>query len=354
MNSPFEFFKSIEDNKWTGEVEVTSSQGHATLLIKEGKFLWAHRPLDRAVERLSKISWIQIPDENALQLARTWEALVGQLLAANQDQYGRLVEFLKTDRLEIFFRVFFWTNVEFIPRSFDGIALNITALGFYTLRPFGPLLAEAQKRVEDWPVMKQKMGSSKRIFISLVDPTILKEKNEKEIKEAERTSNVFSFDEIELIKLCDGRNSVQDLIRYLPDGEFLIVRRVLDLWRKGAIRPKDDEQSSISLHARSPDFDWKDLWGAGILAIITSLLWGLLAINKPGPVAKEMPPQELLQALSIHKSQYGHYPLTLSELSSSVLPYPQMIQDFDYAVLSPTEFRLTAKSKDSKASKMIK
>ncbi len=169
MSSLLEVLKQFESEKWSGEITVTSSQGNCELLIYQGALLWAHRPLDRAIERISKFNWIQLPPEASLRGVRTWEDFVRLLLHSNHDSYQQLVRFLKTDRFEIFFRMFFWSNVEMTPRPFAVSPPDQAELGFYAPRGLNTLLKEARRRIDEWPKIQKQIGSSKRIFVCTVE-----------------------------------------------------------------------------------------------------------------------------------------------------------------------------------------
>ncbi|MDB5037816.1 MAG: hypothetical protein JWQ35_1344 [Bacteriovoracaceae bacterium] len=355
MKTVFELFDGLEKEGFSGEVDVTASQGHATVYIKEGRFVWAHRPLDRAIERFQKISWMKMPDSEALLNARSWHSFVGLLLAENQEQYGRVVSLLKVDRLEVFFRIFFWTNLEIIPRGGDLAPLDATELGFYSVRKFDRLLTEAKKRVEEWPKMKTRMGSSRRIFISQVETSSLQvnfdlvEESFDQIADGVSPKIVlphvpFSSEEVEILKICDGRNTVQDLIRILPDGEFLIVRRLLELWRKGAIRPKDDEESLVSIHTRSGDIGGRDIFASIWMIILISLCFFTFS-ELSRPDAPSNMPQEITQAVEIYRKLEGHYPLTLSDLPKNLINPKRAGQDFEYSLSDPLRYEIKAKTR---------
>jgi hypothetical protein len=354
VSSVFDLFERLRRESFSGEVEVTSSQGHAIILLKEGKFVWAHRTIDRAFERFQKVSWLQMPSAAQVASGRSWGDFVVALLEANPDSYNRIVRLLKMDRLEVFFRIFFWSNLEMIQRTVDVHTLLVPPeLSFYSVREFEPLLIEARKRVADWPDMKIRMGSSRRIFMSQVEPSSLKIDYDAAVDEpsiapaspdnGQLPQVPFSSEEIEMLRHCDGRNTVQDLVRTLPEGEFLIVRRLLDLWRKGAVRPKDDEESVVSIHARADDISPRDIIGASAVAFLVSLgflLAGHIFIAPP-PAAV---PHEIQQALVIYRRTEGHYPATLTEIPSRVFLTRNTLKKFDYTLADPMHFDVKPKA----------
>jgi hypothetical protein len=347
MSSLQDLFEKLRRDSFSGEVDITSSQGHATILLHQGKFVWAHRTLDRAYERLQKVSWLQMPEPPF----RNWPEFVIALLEVNPDNYARAVRLFQMDRLELFFRIFFWTNLEMKAKSFDTAPLLAPSeLGFYTPRDFEPLLLEARKRVEEWPSMKQKMGSSRRIFMSQIEPSALQVDYSTESPGSISQSGgglsqtPFTPEEIELLKHCDGRNTVQDLVRTLPEGEFLIVRRLLELWQKGAVRPKDDEDSVVSVHARTGEITARDilasLWVAFVFGVAFFSISRLIGIEPPPRGI----PQEIPQALNAFRKMEGHFPLTLSELPSKLFLSKDRLRSYDYSLSDPTHYEIKVRS----------
>lgn len=356
MSVLFEFFERLDREKWSGEVHITSSQGHAYLLFKEGQLIWSHRPLDRAIERMRKIEWLHLPPEEILASTKSWESLVRDLISTNQDQYSRLIRFFKTERVEIFFRVFFWSNVELIPRTFEVTLPDPVTFGFYRPRKLSLLLEEAKHRLKEWPVIQERMGSSKRVFVSSIT---LPELDARQIDEIDRAlmnadegaspqaalkGLPYSPEEIELLRLCDGTANVQEIIKASLDGEYLVLRRLMNLWNKGAIRPKDEEHSeqrhiapvtsTLSNH-RWYDSIWVALWIA-VLSLTLSILQGL----SPSVVVV---PTSLTQAIEVFRFKHGHYPLSLEELAAEPSLRELPIQAFHYALLRSDEYEITLK-----------
>ncbi len=359
MKVLIDFFSKLEKESWSGEVDVTSSQGHATIVIKEGQFLMAHRPLDRIIERFEKIPWMKMPPRERLQHFKSWEGLLSEVIASNQESYLRMIQHVKLDRLELFYRIFFWTNVEMTPRAYDVQMPDPTTYGFLSLKRISNLLKEAKRRLEEWPKIQEKIGSSRRIFISQVQlpPQSLKEMDEidrsiEEFKD-KTTSGLslrslpYTLEQMEILKLCDGRNSVQDIIRASVDGEFLTLRRMVDLWRSGAIRPKDDEIADTAFKVSWPMFRFRDfIWATSIAGIAFSL--ALLTKNSvpqtvDRPHAWEV--TQMHQALNLYRKSHGSYPLSLTEVAKSkVVTSPMRWDVFRYALIQPQIYELREKS----------
>lgn len=354
MSSAFDFFSKLETEKWSGEVYVTSSQGNATLLLKEGQLIWAHRPLDRAFERLSKIEWIKLPPEMILKNIKTWEELVRMVLHSNPDRYSDVTHMLRTERLELFFRIFFWSNVEFVPRQFKVDLPDPVELGFYRPRSLAPLLKEATRRVQEWPEMQAQIGSSKRIFVCLTDlpasDSRVRDALDQVLAETQISSaspSAYSPEEIEILRLCDGTNSVQDIVRVSLDGEFLTLRRMVKLWEKGAIAPKDEPSATIRRKASSEPFQISDLGRVAASLLLASVIAFCADAAKtqwaPESQLSSIDSIPLQQALELYRHNAHRYPLSLNDLKAE-FPFTDVyIGAYDYRLIHPTEYRLMLK-----------
>lgn len=359
MKAAFEFFKKVEKERWSGEVDVTSSQGHATFLIKNGHLLWAHRPLDRAIERMEKIEWLNLPPSAILSDLKTWESLVKLLISLNSGHYAKLVRYLKTDRLEIFFRIFFWSNVELHPRGFEVEGPDPIEFGFYTPKRLDSLIVEAQRRLQEWPMIQEKMGSSKRVFLARIEIPESETSNadivDQSLRQFESKPRTvggsmlpFSTEAIQLIRECTGRNTVEDLIRKSTEGEFLTLRRLLELWKKGAISPKDSEEVVSPHQPQAVRISLKSF--ASFLGAVAVTLGCLFAYRWCTPLtpSPKAVPLEVTQAIEIYEEMNGHYPLSLLELKELRLVHPAIASkqsvDFDYRLEHSQAYDLKTKS----------
>ncbi len=351
MSSLSELLQKLETECWSGEVSVSAAEGNAAILLREGQFIWSHRPLHRMIERLSKVEWIKLPPEEVLKNCRNWEDLVRMILHANPESHARIVRLLKTERLELFFRLFFWSNMELTPRKFHVDLPDPAELGFYSPRKISTLLKEAQKRMEEFPQMQKALGSSKRIFVPLIEVPSIDMSNPDAIDQAfldqkDDISEVlpYSPEEIELLRLCDGTHSVQDIVRLSLDGEFLILRRLMNLWEKGAVAPKDDAKPIKNRSTQVRDsFGAQELFLTAGLGIILCLIFGASKQIDTSHLRRSPSFAPLAWSLERYRSSQGRYPLTLSEMNQVFGFQDAYLDQFDYRLPHPEAYELMIK-----------
>ena len=339
----------METEKWSGEIEVNSTEGSAFVVLHEGMFLWAHRSIDRSIERFSKITWIDMPPHDVLKLCKTWEELVQALIRSNQQSYHRLVRFLKTERLEIFFRIFFWSNIEIVPRAYVFELPDQVEFGFYTKRKISTQIKEAQRRIQEWPTFQNLIGSSRRIFIRQIElpqsepsakDAIDKALSDDENSQIQIGAQTFSPEEIEIIRACDGTNNVQDLIRKCGVGEFLTIRRIIALWERQIIGPKDEESSQHRRIKTHNQWTWKSALSA-LLLIISGTGLSLAGSQLRERASRSYAsPVALQQSLEIFRKREGRYPLNLQELSVDTSLDNLYLKQFQYKLLHPLHYEL--------------
>lgn len=352
MSDLFEFFSKLEREEWSGEIQVTASEGHATVILEGGRLVYACRPMDRAAERLSKLPWIKMPPDTVTNACKTWEEFVKRVITLNIHDADKLIRFLKTDRLELFFRIFFWTNVELIPRAYEVDIASNQDLSFYTKRDLKKLIQEAQTRIQEWPVIQKKIGSGRRIFVSRITRAEWKARSansrdaiDSAIEHFEGDSRVtgpqpYSEEQLQLLELCNGSNSVQEIVRLSADGEFLTLRRLLDLWDKGMIIPKEEE-SGIRVIQRSNRLHWKDLRAIVLLVGVFCSLILLAHGSLPRPPKNQIT-SDLIQALELHRIRFGRYPVTLQELTHGIPLIGLEYNRFDYRLLNLNQYQIKA------------
>jgi hypothetical protein len=356
MSELADYFLKLEKDAWSGEVQVTASEGNAFIVLEFGRLAYAYRPLDRAAERLSRIKEFKLPPENVTTSARSWEEFLKYLFSINLQSMEPLTHFLKTDRLELFFRIFFWTNVELraTPLSMD-IASSPT-LSFYSKRDLSKLIQEAETRLQEWPLIQKKIGSSRRIFVSRVARSetrqgkgLNRDAIDSAITQFEGAGLVsgpqpFTEDQMDLLNLCNGSNSVQEIVRLSIDGEFLTLRRLIDLWDRGLIAPKEEEGllqvGDIPLLS-----GWHD-WKASILviSIFAITIFGFKAGVLPERSAQVTRP--LLTAIELYRAEKGRYPVSLEELTRAGLIQGLDPLRYDYQLINLSEYQIRPKTKE--------
>lgn len=209
---------------------------------------------------------------------------------------------------------------------------------------------EVDDRLENWPKIQEKIGSGKRTFIALINiPDDYDEETKDEIDfTLEKFSGSklprsvpFSSEEIQIIRACDGSNSVQDIVRQMPDGEFLTLRRIVALWEKAAITPKD-ERNQIANRTQTK-FDKVELMKTVALLGLTIGLFLLASLVEPNPTPETRPPAHIVQSLEIYRHVYGRYPITLTEMENKGWIDAQMARKLNYRIEGSIRYSLQRK-----------
>lgn len=353
MSELGDYFLKLEQEKWSGEVQVSSSEGNAFVILDRGQFIYAHRPIDRAVDRLSKLKSLKLPPAEIISSSHTWEDFVKHLLSLNIQDADKLTQFLKSDRLELFFRMFFWRNVELTARAFDVNSSSSPTLSFYSKRELQKLVNEALSRIEEWPLIQKRIGSGRRIFVSRVarsDPRAhrwsARDAIDSAISEFEGGTQSsplkdFSESQSDILNLCNGANSVQEIVRLSADGEFLTLRRMIDLWDKGLIAPKEEEGS-----ASTQDIKILRSWNDAKATLVSISLLCLTLFFFKFAVLPRAAPQvsaELLSALEIYRAEKGRYPVSLQELQATGLFSSQKTAILEYQLIHLTQYQIRVK-----------
>lgn len=360
MSNLIDIFKKMENERWSGEVQIEASEGVATVVIQKGKFFYAHRPLDRAIEKISTISWVKAIPPELVSSIRGWDELVRVLMKENKENTDRLVTYLRTDRFELFFRCFFWTNVELKSVEYKLDQNQLDSLNFYPLMSLGKVTQEAQSRKIEWPRIQKQIGSSKRVFVSRVSSnetgpivSVSADEIDRALSDFETTSGrttglqvgPYSVQEAELIRLCDGSHNVQDLVRLSDDGEFLTLRRLLDLWDRGLISPKEEDPDILD-EPESENIQFVTELKASVLLLLVcfSLLLPLMLAQEFAPTPSVHIPEALSQSLEVYRSRFGRYPITLQELENeNVITGKMDYSAYRYELVNLDEFVLEMK-----------
>lgn len=357
MNNLFDFFQKLAKEKWSGELQVTASEGNAFIVLREGEFFYAYRPLDRAIERLRQMEWVRVPPDQVLKGLQQWEPLLFLLLQENEAQQDRLIRHLKTDCFEIFFRIFFWKNVDLIPLPENEPQAADPRLDFYRRKSLSKLLKEAQTRLQEWPKLQAKIQSSHRVFVSQIPAAELpadgnqkKDAVDQALEMFEEAGNLnvirgvsYTEDQIELLRLCDGRNNVGDLIRLSHVGEFLTLRRLYDLWDQGAVVPRDSEGTK-SFKKKRWHLSRRDC--VALFALGAGLLVSLALPQFVVPPSKQEArvSWQISSALEIYRGLEGRYPVTLAELSQRGILQGQSLDEIEYRLVTLDRYEIRPKT----------
>jgi hypothetical protein len=144
-----------------------------------------------------------------------------------------------------------------------------------------------------------------------------------------------------IIDLCNGKNTVEDLIRNSYQGEFLVLRQILNLWDQGSIAPIDTRTKSLE----SPVTAFgviQDLTKAVALGALVLICLSLIRRTPLIPIVNSVP-QELHQALELHRVEHGRYPQDLQQLQQSKSFFVLEGQRYLYQPKGPNRYELKSR-----------
>jgi len=360
MKKLHDFFTDLFQKEWTGEVDIFSSQAHATLAIKKGRLVFAYRPFTRAFERIAAFPSIQLPPSEIISNVQTWQDFIRSVIRENKLKESLTKLFLDLDQKELFFRIFLWSNVELSFREVNVSIPQSLDFDFLNPCPLNSLLSEATKRLSEWPKIKEQMGSSHRIFTShiIITPDASSEmfvgdKIEESFSTASsvaiesvrsQTTNLkedLSLEELAILPLCNGQNTLYEIVHLSPYGEYLTLQAILSLWKKKAVSPRGgEEKENLFSWTR---IQWADLKLTFLSFLLISLIFIFNGIADVFFQTKLLPQERVTQSLEIYRAAEGVYPLTLRVLVRENLITQTEAETFDYFLLHPTRYHLSSK-----------
>lgn len=348
MKKIFRFFEELAEQKWSGFIEARASEGLAYICLRKGRFLYAYRPLDRSIERLEKISSMKLPPLNAISPNEGWSDFIEICLKLNPDQTQKLMRYFEIDRFEVFFRIFFWTNLELVPQAQEPNESEDSEISYFHPTKIESLLKEAQHRDQEWQSIQRRIESSKRIFVlnskisneqfaapDIIDLALQSDSSEASFSPEEEM-------ERDLLQLCNGKNSVEDLIRNSYQGEFLVLRQLVDLWNRGLIEPIDQRARSGQSSLRPAKYFRDALIVSSVLIVFGAIL-NLVTLYHPLHRKFYQIPNELSQTLELYRAEFDRYPTQLRELNEAKYFFIPMGQSWPYQWESPTRYHWKTK-----------
>ena len=355
MNTLLNYFQELANKNWSGEIDVMASQGNATILMRDGEFILAYRPIGRSFEKFQKIEWLKTPPQNELEKLDNWMVFIEVLLEGNEDKSIQLANFLKIDRMELFYRMFLWSNIEIASREFKVGPLGSTKLSFYTPKNLNSMLDEAKRRLDNWPQFQERLDSSNRIFVSKINfgPKLVQELESMDTESFRSEDSTefegrhpiptlpYTLEEIELLRECDGRNTVQDLIRRSEHGEYQTIKRLISLWNKKAISPKDEEDAYAESTPLAAKLSVKDVGILIFMIMLISSFFVLTDILNPHSAAHHRAAVTVTRGLESFRTSEGTYPLTLNVLVRRGLISKIDITNLEYSLIHASRYKLS-------------
>lgn len=349
MKKLFNFFEELAEQKWSGLIEARATEGLAYICLRNGRFLYAYRPIDRSIERLEKLSSITLPPLNAISSHHEWIAFIEICLKLNPNETQRLMRYFEVDRFEVFFRIFFWTNLELVPQAQKSNESEDSKISYFHSTKIESLLKEARQRDREWHSIQERIGSSKRIFVlssknsndqvaapDIIDLALQSKSDETSFSPEEEM-------ESELLRLCNGKNTVEDLIRSSYQGEFLVLRQLVELWDRGLIQPLDQRARKEERSLRPMRYLHDAMIALSVLIVFGAMLHLFSIYNPLYREASHQIPSELSQTLELYRSEFGQYPTQLREFNETRNFFLLRGQSFPYQWESPSRYNWNTK-----------
>jgi hypothetical protein len=251
-------FQLIANNRNTGVLTFESTQDEKIKIsFIQGQVVWADTQPKKVEDRLGYV----LVRSGALTEARLQEALelqkqtlqrLGAVLIEHQFVNQKaLREALRTQVLQIVYRLFRWSEGEF--KFLQEEEIDYDRENFDPIRS-DHILMEGMRMLDEWPRIEKKIPNFKKVFRKVDGDDALLEGGEA----APPTTSEGGFDfsdvaeeapgaanlpreEALILARVDGVNSVRDIIDRVPLTEFDVCRVLYDLIERGTIEEKLDQ-----------------------------------------------------------------------------------------------------------------
>lgn len=264
----------------TGVLTMEDGKDKVTVQFFQGNVVGADNSsrqieecLGAVLVRTGRISDVQLQEALAIQ-RQTLQRLGYILVRSGYLTEGELREALRIQINQIVYRLFRWREGRYHFLAMDHLEYdrNLTI-------PVSAesLLMEAARMVDEWPIIERRITSPQMVFrktaaggeYARVDATVEADDVEFALDLLEgapesrpRKQAEASPEELEVLRLVDGRATVQDLVESSAMGEFDVYRIVHDLLQRGLVeevaRPSADAGREKAEAARA--------WWAGVAA----------------------------------------------------------------------------------------
>lgn len=232
-----DIFQLIGIQRKTGVLTLENGPDTVTIRFVDGHVVGAEMR-ERSVEELlgavlvraGRIGESELEEALRIQrrtLKRLGHVLVDERLITGED----LIEGLRTQSLQIVYRVFRWRTGSFRFRSAERLD--------YDERHFLPIsadtiLMEGARMIDEWPIIERQVRSDRMVFRRLPAGDALSAGEEAAIDRAAGEAST-AREERAVLELVDGSRTVAKICERSIVGEFDTWRVLADLARRGLI-----------------------------------------------------------------------------------------------------------------------
>ncbi|HPW54891.1 MAG: DUF4388 domain-containing protein [Thermoanaerobaculaceae bacterium] len=263
-----DIFQLIGLQRKTGVLTLRSSEDVVTISFLEGRVVGADSLNKRLEDRLGQVllktgGVSQTELEAALRTQmETLERLGHILLRHSIISREELRKALEKQILQIIFRVFRWQNGDYHfsqETSVDYDAELVAPMGAESI------LMEGARMLDEWPIIEKRIPHRGIVFVSTPAAKKVEVAPDEEMLEEADLDLVatemapptgsdrlrISATEADVLALVDGLNTVDDIVRRSPHGDFETCKALYALLTRALVRPATRDEISRAALAQS-------------------------------------------------------------------------------------------------------
>lgn len=346
-----DIFQLIGLQRKTGVLTLRSPEDVVTISFLDGRVVGADSLNKRLEDRLGQVllkTRAVSPTELEAALRTQMETLerLGHILMRHAIiSKEALRKALEKQILQIIFRVFRWQNGDYHFSQETSVDYDAELVAPMSAES---ILMEGARMLDEWPIIEKRIPHRGIVFVTtpaarkveVSDDDDLLEEVELDLVTAETPPLTgsdrlrISATEADILALVDGINTVDDIVRSSPHGEFDTCKALYALASRALLRPATRDEVSRATHAQSlapiPSASERSRLPWLLLVLVPILAFSVLVARK-NPLNPVLGPSPhlgsrvatvvswsrlwgLLQILQARSLMAGAFPNTLAEL----------------------------------------
>ncbi len=358
-----DIFQLIGLQRKTGVLSLRSEEDVVTVSFVDGKVVGADSVNKRIEDRLGQVllrTGLMTPDELEIALQEQMETLerLGRILLRRGTlQRDQLRTALQQQILQIIYRVFRWQDGDYQFSQETSVDYDAELTSPITAES---VLMEGARMLDEWPIIERRIPQRSMVFIAIQSPAAVAVADpatdpdfddldlgflDEAPAPAPPTDTVqVTSHEFDVLRLVDGRRTVDEIILASPHGEFDTCKALYTMLTRGLVR-----EASMAEQARAyarPTAETSELrrgvpWLFLFLVPVLAVSQLLAPRNPLNPLMG--PPPHLVEHVEVSRSRarmsavwdtihayaflIGSYPDTLAELVRSGALPARMLTD---------------------------